>query len=106
MTTKYAVWFRWVATAEAVSWTGLLIGMLLKYVLSDNEIGVKIFGPIHGAMFLAYCFAVLVVRADQGWGRRTTVLALLASVPPLTTIWFERWATRRGELERTAPAES
>ena len=29
---------------------------------------------------------------------RTTVLALVASVPPLATLWFERWASRRGSL--------
>lgn len=98
--------FRIAAVAEAISWAGLLVGMFLKRVVEVTELGVTIFGPVHGALFLAYCFAVLLARGDQGWGRRTTVLALLASIPPLTTVWFERWATARGELERAATAES
>jgi hypothetical protein len=28
------------------------------------------------------------------------MLALAASVPPLATIWFERWADRSGRLSR------
>jgi hypothetical protein len=32
------------------------------------------------------------------WSRRTTALALAAAVPPLVTVWFERWATRTGRL--------
>ena len=98
--------FRIAAVAEAISWVGLLVGMFLKRVVEVTELGVTIFGPIHGALFLAYCFAVLVARGDQGWGRRTTLWALIAAVPPLATVWFERWATARGELERAEPAES
>ncbi|MGH3747239.1 MAG: DUF3817 domain-containing protein, partial [Micromonosporaceae bacterium] len=51
--------FRIAAVAEAVSWLGLLTGMFFKYVAVHDELGVKIFGPIHGALFLAYCLAVL-----------------------------------------------
>lgn len=43
--------FRAVAIAEAVSWVGLLIGMFFKYVVVGDDIGVTIFGPIHGAIF-------------------------------------------------------
>ena len=73
---KYARWFRAVAIAEAVSWTGLLIGMLFKYVLSDNELGVKIFGPIHGTIFIAYVITVAVVRKPLRWTWLTTLVAL------------------------------
>ena len=36
----------------------------------------------------------------------TGLLALAASVPPLVTIWFERWAQRTGKLpvDAAAPA--
>jgi integral membrane protein len=90
--------FRLFAQAEAVSWAGLLIGMLFKYVLSDNEIGVKIFGPIHGFIFVAYVLTALLASTAQKWERRTTILALLASIPPFGTIIFERWAIRTGRL--------
>jgi hypothetical protein len=34
------------------------------------------------------------------WSPRTTLLALLCSVPPLATVWFERLATRNRRLPR------
>ena len=48
--------------AEALSWVGLLIGMYLKYVPRTTELGVHVFGPIHGAVFVAY---VLVSSATS-----------------------------------------
>jgi integral membrane protein len=40
---------------EAATWVGLLIGMAFKYLPANgSEIGVKIFGPLHGAAFLLY----------------------------------------------------
>jgi integral membrane protein len=95
---KHATVFRAVAIAEAISWTGLLIGMLFKYVLSDNEIGVKIFGPVHGTIFIAYVITVLVVRKPLRWSVPVTLAALAASIPPLFTWFFERWAQRTERL--------
>jgi integral membrane protein len=95
---RHAGWFRAVAIAEAISWTGLLIGMLFKYVLSDNELGVKIFGPIHGTIFIAYVITVAVVRRPLRWTWPTTLLALAASIPPLFTWFFEIWAQRTRRL--------
>ncbi|HEY0637529.1 MAG TPA: DUF3817 domain-containing protein [Pseudonocardiaceae bacterium] len=90
--------FHIVAIAEAVSWAGLLVGMLFKYVLSDNELGVKIFGPIHGGVFVAYVLVVLVAFRPLRWRPGTTALALVASVPPLCTLAFSAWARRSGRL--------
>jgi len=99
MSTKHAAWFRTVAIAEAISWTGLLIGMLFKYVLSDNEIGVQIFGPIHGGIFMVYVITVLAVRGPLRWSWPVTLAALAASVPPLFTWFFEIWAVRTGRID-------
>ncbi len=99
-----ALAFRVVAVAEAVSWLGLLVGMYVKYVPQSSEVGVQVFGPIHGGIFLAYVVMTLVARRLLRWDVRTTLLALVASVPPLTTVLFERWATRTGRLPFRAPA--
>jgi integral membrane protein len=96
--------FRAVAIAEALSWTGLLVGMVFKYLVVGDEIGVKIFGPIHGGLFLLYLTVTMLVRRPLRWGTTTTVLALIASVPPLGTLIFERWATRTGRLQLPAPS--
>ena len=90
--------FRIVAVAEALSWVGLLAGMFVKRVLASSELGVQVFGPIHGAVFVAYVVVALLAARALRWDARTTVLALVASVPPLATLWFERWASRRGCL--------
>lgn len=87
------------ATIEAFTWLGLLIGMWFKYGGADNEIGVKIFGPIHGAVFVAYLLATVAVALDRKWPLFwTTSLAFMAAVPPFTTLIFERWATKTGRL--------
>ncbi|MDN5919357.1 MAG: DUF3817 domain-containing protein [Pseudonocardia sp.] len=94
--------FRGVAIAEACSWTGLLIGMVFKYLVVFDDIGVTIFGPIHGALFVAYVIVTLLTARTFRWDLRTTIVGLLASIPPLTTIWFERRVARRGRLEPVA----
>ncbi|MBQ1016205.1 DUF3817 domain-containing protein, partial [Micromonospora sp. M51] len=55
------------AIAEACSWLALLVGMLVKYGPTDNELGVKIFGPIHGGLFVAYVVLVLAVARLHRW---------------------------------------
>ena len=98
-----ATLFRIVAVAEALSWVGLLAGMYVKYVPQTSEVGVQVFGPVHGGIFLAYVVLTLAARRFLRWDLRTTLLALAASVPPLTTVVFERWATRTGRLPARAP---
>jgi integral membrane protein len=94
--------FRIVAVAEALSWLGLLIGMYVKYVPETTELGVKIFGPIHGGIFVAYVVVAVVAARVLRWSIGTTLLALAASVPPLASIVFERWASRAGRLPQDA----
>jgi integral membrane protein len=97
--------FRVVAVAEALSWVGLLAGMYVKRVLGTSDVGVQVFGPIHGAVFVAYVLVAVVAARVLGWSRGTTLLALAAAVPPLVTVWFERWASRTGRLS-VRPAEA
>jgi integral membrane protein len=90
--------FRLVAVAEAISWAGLLTGMFFKYVVVHNEIGVQVFGPIHGGVFIAYVAIALWVSRPLGWSKGTTLIGLAASIPPFASVWFERWAARRGDM--------
>jgi len=102
-----------VAVLEAISWAGLLIGMLFKYVVADDERGVQLFGPIHGAAFIAYVVTMLAVRRTLAWTAPVTLAALVCSVPPFASLAFEVWADRTGRLarparqagDRTAPAD-
>src|SRR5688500_9730612 len=90
--------FRIFALAEAISWAGLLLGMFFKYVVVQNEIGVKIFGPIHGLIFVGFVLVTLMAKEPLKWDARTLVLGLLSSIPPFGTVLFERWATKTGRL--------
>ncbi|WP_328469499.1 DUF3817 domain-containing protein [Actinoplanes sp. NBC_00393] len=92
--------FRVTAVAEAISWTGLLAGMYLKYVTETTEAGVWLFGRLHGALFVAYLAATLWVARAERWSLWRTFFGLASSIPPLTTLIFERWVTKR----RTQPA--
>jgi integral membrane protein len=90
--------FRVAAVAEACSWIGLLIGMAVKYLGSGSEAGVHVFGPIHGGLFVVYVLATLACARSRRWSPLVALAALAASIPPLATIVFERWATRTGRL--------
>lgn len=90
-----------VATAEAVTWTLLLIGMFLKYVTKTTELGVRIGGMAHGVVFIAYVLVTIIVWVDQRWPAKQGVVALASAIPPLMTLWTERWLDAGGHLGST-----
>lgn len=90
--------FRALAVAEAVTWALLLTGMFLKYVTETTELGVRVFGMVHGVVFIAYCVVTVVVAVDQRWSLTRTALGLVAAVPPFATLLFEAYAERRDLL--------
>lgn len=107
--------FTVVATAEAVTWTLLLIGMFLKYVTQTTELGVRIGGMLHGIVFIAYVLVSVIVWVEQRWSAKRGLVVLATAIPPLATLWTERWLQREGQLddswrlrtkgEAVAPAE-
>ena len=97
-TEKLSPWIRMfqvMAVVEAITWVGLLISMLFKYVIAHNQVGVPILGMVHGMACVFYVMAVGIIRTDMGWTSRETLIALGSSVPPLMTLPFERWAVKR-----------
>lgn len=96
---KVAGLFRIVALAEAFSWVGLLVGMYFKYLGSaPTEIGVKIFGPVHGGIFVAFVVVALLAGIAFKWSPLTWLLAALGSIVPLASVIFVMWADRTGRL--------
>lgn len=91
--------FRLLSVVEAVTWTLLIAGMLLKYAAGAGDWPVSVAGPIHGFAFLAYGAAALVLSVNQRWSIGATVLALASAVIPYATIPLERGFERRGLLE-------
>ncbi|MBC2931720.1 DUF3817 domain-containing protein [Nocardioides sp. zg-1228] len=90
--------YRYVALAEAITWALLLTGMFLKYVTDTTELGVQVFGMVHGVVFIAYCLVTVLLAVDQKWPLSRLALGLGAAVPPFATVPFERYAERAGLL--------
>ncbi|MGP5717696.1 DUF3817 domain-containing protein [Brachybacterium tyrofermentans] len=90
--------YRVLAFAEMVTWTLLIVGMLLKYVLDVTDVLVRIGGGLHGFTFLCYLVVTVLVAIDQRWRLRDVVLGIGSAVIPFMTVPFERSAMRRGLL--------
>ncbi len=91
--------FKVVAVAEALSWAGLLVGMYLEHLAGTTDLGVSIFGPVHGGIFLAYVALTLLLARSLRWSPWVGLGGLACSVPPFATAAFELWASRTGRLD-------
>ncbi|CAO5243907.1 DUF3817 domain-containing protein [Frankia sp. AgKG'84/4] len=80
---------RAVSLAEATSFLLLLVATAVKYA-AEHPQGVRVLGPIHGVLFLAYCALVGYLAFTERWARRRTILALVASVLPVAPFFVER----------------
>ncbi|ATG50236.1 hypothetical protein CFK38_00895 [Brachybacterium vulturis] len=93
--------YRVLALAEVVTWTLLLGGMFVKYVLQSTELLVRIGGGLHGFTFLSYVVVTVLVAVDQRWRLKDLLLGIGSAVIPYLTVPFERSAHRRGLLGET-----
>ena len=85
---------RHVAMAEGVSWLLLLAALPLKYQFGIPA-GVKIMGPIHGALFV-----LLLIVLFQAWGDKAlsfgkSVLVFFASLIPFGPVLIDRKLVER-----------
>lgn len=80
---------RRLAVIEAVSYLLLLVATAVKYT-SGNELGVKVLGPIHGMLFLAYAALIVIERSDHGWTIGQVLLMLIAGSLPFGGFWVDR----------------
>lgn len=99
--------FRTMAIAEAVSWTLLIGGMVLR-ATNDLDVAVTIGGGIHGFVFLAYALTAILVSKNQRLGAWPTSVAVISAIIPYATIPADLWLTRTERLTgawRRAPTE-
>lgn len=90
--------FTAVARAEGVTWAALIAGMVLKHLTRTTDVVVTVAGLAHGVVFLSYVLTVLAIAVNHRWRLDLLGQALAAGVVPFATVWFERWARRRGHL--------
>ncbi|WP_198671869.1 DUF3817 domain-containing protein [Desertihabitans aurantiacus] len=86
------------ALAEMVTWTLLVLGMVLKYT-GVTEWGVRVGGLVHGVVFLGYAAVTVLVAWNQCWRPLTTLLGLLSAVVPWAAWPHDRMLLRRGLLD-------
>ena len=99
--------FRVAAIAEAITWTLLIAGLVLR-ATTGWALGVTIGGGIHGFVFLAYAATALLVGIDRRWPAGLVVGAVAAAIVPYATIPLEIGLQRRGRLDgdwRLAPGD-
>lgn len=83
-------WFRIVGRIEAFSFLLLLlIAMPMKYYMGVPLL-VRIMGPVHGFLFLAYCAMAFSLALNEQWPWKKHLCAYLAAVLPCGTLWFEK----------------
>jgi integral membrane protein len=88
---------RAVGMVEGVSYLVLLVCSVLKR-LAEMPLGVQVFGPIHGALFL-----LLIVVIFHAWGNKAltfklSLLAFVASLLPFGPFLIDR------HLAKSSPA--
>ena len=91
------VLFRSFATAEAITWAGLIAALVLRGT-GVTDAAVPIAGGIHGFVFLSYCVVTVFMWVNQRWGAGTGILGLLLSIVPFATVPFEIVLDRKGKL--------
>ncbi|SDQ90767.1 DUF3817 domain-containing protein [Microbacterium sp. cf332] len=89
--------FRSLAIAEAISWTLLILGLVIRSAF-DLPVAVTIGGGIHGFVFLCYGATAVLVAWNNRWSIVPTVCAVGAAIVPYATVPTEMVLRRRGLL--------
>lgn len=93
------LFYRTIAIAEAVTWTLLITGMLLKYVADAGGTPLLIAGSLHGFVFVTYALTAVLVGVNQHWPIRLMVLAVTTAVVPYATVPFDMRLDRTDRLD-------
>jgi integral membrane protein len=72
----------YLALAETISWTLLLISVVAKYGF-DKPQGVKVMGPIHGVLFIGVVLVLLSLHMSQKWSFNRTAKIFLSTFVPI-----------------------
>ena len=81
---------RGVGLLEAVSFLILLfVAMPLKYAWG-MPMAMRVFGSVHGALFVAFCFALWRVLNHTNWPLRRAAFVFAASLVPFMPFFIDR----------------
>lgn len=86
------------ASLEMITWTLLILGMVLKYTGVTDAI-VPIAGPIHGFGFLCFAAMTVIIWINNRWSLGLGIAGLVVSIVPWAALPFTLWADRKGHLD-------
>ncbi|HWL60112.1 MAG TPA: DUF3817 domain-containing protein [Microbacteriaceae bacterium] len=89
--------FRALAIAEAVSWTLLIAGLILR-ATAGLDVATTIGGAIHGFVFLSYGATAVLLTLNNRWQPWPAIVAIVSAIIPYATIPVEIWLARSGRL--------
>jgi len=91
--------FRLVSLAEGISYILLMfLAMPLKYLAGEPML-VRIFGTIHGGLFVLFVLTLLLAAFNRAWRLQRVLIAFIASILPFGAFFLER--SLRQEMEAT-----
>jgi integral membrane protein len=95
---------RRVAKAEAISFLVLLsVAMPLKY-FAGIPMAVKVFGWVHGALFVVFCASLLHTMVTARWPFPRAVPIFIAALLPFGPFIFDRrMAQYESEFDQNPP---
>lgn len=83
--------FRLFAFIETFGWTLLISAIIYRrFDLPLDNIFVSIAGTLHGLFFALYILFVLLTARSMMWGFWRVSGALLAAIPPYTSLLYEK----------------
>lgn len=89
---------RFAALTEMVTWSLLILGMILKYS-GVTEALTPIAGGIHGFGFLTFLAITALLWINNRWSPAQGIVGLAVSVVPFAAWPFTLWADRKGLLD-------
>ncbi len=91
--------FNFFATAEAFTWTALIIAIILRATGAVDPSVSTVVGGVHGAVFLGYGVSAALVGVNQRWKVSAVIGGIALAIVPFATIPFEMGRNKRGLLE-------
>ena len=87
------------AIAEAITWTLLITGLILRATTGIDQTLFTTIGGLHGLVFISYGATSILIAFNQRWGFWLGLLAVITAILPYATIPFELVQAKRGALE-------
>ncbi|WP_258142635.1 DUF3817 domain-containing protein [Arthrobacter sp. MYb227] len=89
--------YGFLAAAEMVTWALLIFAMVMKYGFEQPAF-VRIFGMMHGVVFISYGLVTIFVWVNERWSVGRGIAGIATAIIPFATLPFERSVLKRGLL--------